>query len=137
MAGKTTFEGPLFINAPRHLKDAANTALMEVATRASVLVKVQLWGDGKNTKHGRKTGRLRSSILGELVKDFHAVVKPSSTAAGNPMVYANWVEGIDDRNSSAGFAGYSMFKNVGKELNSRPKWLTDIFGEALMKEFGP
>lgn len=137
MADKTTFKGPLFINAPRHLKNAANRALGDVATRASVLVKVQLWGDGKQTKHGRKTGHLRSSILGELVGDFHAVVKPSHTAAGNPVVYANWVEGIDDRNSPTGFAGYSMFKNVAKEMNSRPKWLTDIFKEALMQEFGP
>jgi len=132
MPENVTFKGPIFINAPKHLKEAANTALMEVAQTTSRLVKAQLYPN-----HGRVTGRLRSSVMGELVKDFTAVVTPSSTAAGNPIRYANWVEGISSRNKRTKFKGYGMFKKVHQHLNSRPAWLEKIFGDELMRAFGP
>ena len=129
------FSGPMFINAPQHFKNAANSALSDVAIRASVLVKAQLWGNGKTVKHGRRTGDLRASILGELTQDFTAQVLPTRAKGGNPLVYANWVEGISTRNRTSRFKGYGMFKQTAEHMRKKPKWMMDIFKEALSKEF--
>jgi len=102
--------GPLFDDTQENLAKAFNDSLLDIAVLGSGWVKDQLYRG-----HGVKTGYLKSSVHGGLVKNFHAQIDAGEQTKGVNVHYASKVE-----------ARYTMFKNTFHSLNQKPKEVDDI-----------
>lgn len=127
---KVTTSGPIFIDAPRKLIQAVNTALNDIAVDAQGRVRGQL-----KKGHGRITGTLQRNIFGYQYKDLHAVVDAGQRSLGANLIYSYWVEGVSTLNKKSVFKGYFMFRNVAKWLQKGPKEVDDYFRRALLETF--
>ena len=101
-----TLQGQLLLGVPRELAiKVANDIATHVALWGEADVKKQLY----QPKHGYKTGNLKQSIRGHLVRNFHAEIDPQNVA------YAVFVE----KGHGKTFKGYSMFANTRKRINKK------------------
>ena len=156
MAGKTvSFEvhGPLLDkNAATTLIEATNRGLLDLVTiegAARILGNerkpYQLWGppvsqyrkSKPSDRHGRKTGELRRHVGAAVVRDGIALIAAGEQQPGRQNLrYANWVEGIDDRNRPRpGFPGYFMFKDAEDHISNNPKMYEEYIGAAVAEAF--
>ena len=110
---------------------ANNRALTDIAVMGANKVKEQLY-----TGHGRVTANLRNHVGGSLVSNFNAQIDAGEARYGANLVYANWVEGISERNKRTSFSGYHMFEKVEDWLRRGSKEIDELFRDALVEEFG-
>jgi len=130
MTVKIITSGPLFNNADDRLSEAVNRGLLDIAVMAGVKVQEQLYSG-----HGRVTGFLRSKVAGNTIGNLHVQVDAGETRLGANVVYANWVEGITERNKTSRFKGYFMFKNVYDWLKRQPKEVDQMMQNAIKEAF--
>lgn len=126
---RVTTSGPIFTDPVRHLTNACNRALLDIAVMGSVRVKRQLYKG-----HGRVTANLRNHVGGSLVKNFHARIDAGETLLGRNIVYASWVEGVSSLNKRSRFSGYHMFRNVRDWLQRGSPEIDELFRTALLEE---
>ena len=115
------FQGNFFNHRNIKFAKALNDSLEEIAAIGAGKVSDQLVRG-----HGFRTGYLKSSVGGGLIKNLHAQIDAGEHRYGRNVVYASWVEGISARNKRSRFKGYFMFKKVIREMKGRPKWIEDI-----------
>tara|TARA_Y100000296_G_C5003224_1_gene171295 strand:- start:110 stop:475 length:366 start_codon:yes stop_codon:yes gene_type:complete len=97
-----TLQGQLLLGVPKELAiKVANDICTNIALWGEADVKKQLY----QPKHGYKTGNLKQSIRGHLVRNFHAEIDPQNVA------YAIYVE-----KGHRSFSGYHMFANTRKRI---------------------
>ena len=95
-------EGQLLLGVPKELSlKVANAICTNIALWGEADVKKQLYPG-----HGWKTGNLKRSIRGHLVKNFHGEIDPQN------VYYAIYVE----KGNGRGFKGYHMFANTRKRI---------------------
>ncbi len=96
-------EGQLLLGVPKELSlKVANAICTNIALWGEADVKKQLYPG-----HGWKTGNLKRSIRGHLVKNFHAEIDPQD------VKYAIYVE----KGNGRGFNGYHMFAQARQRIN--------------------
>ena len=103
-------EGHLLLGVPKVLSlKIANAICMNIALWGEADVKKQLYKPANypDSKHGWKTGNLKRSIRGHLVKNFHAEIDPQD------VKYAIYVE----KGNGRGFNGYHMFAQARQRIN--------------------
>jgi hypothetical protein len=123
--------GPFFDHdAPEELAKAVNRGLLDIAVAGSVKVKEQLYSG-----HGRVTGFLRSRVAGNTVGNLHVQIDAGEHTYGANVIYANWVEGISQRNVTSTFRGYFMFKNAYEWLKRQPKEVDEMLRNAIKEAF--
>jgi hypothetical protein len=102
-------EGQLLLGVPKVLSlKIANAICTNIALWGEADVKKQLYKPANypDSKHGWKTGNLKRSIRGHLVKNFHGEIDPQN------VYYAIYVE----KGNGRGFKGYHMFANTRKRI---------------------
>jgi len=129
MANEVKLSGPIFSSPNKRLAKALNTSLLDIAILGSDWVKKQLVKG-----HGFRTGYLKGSVGGGLVKNLHAQIDAGELHKGRNLVYAAWVEGVSKKNKSSSFKGYFMFKNVFNKLKKQPKEVKDIMAYNIRNE---
>ena len=87
-------------NRDGRLNKAFNESLLDIAVLASGWVKEQLV-----TGHGFKSGYLKGSVHGGMVKNLHAQIDAGELMKGRNVEYASWVEGVADSNKRSRFKG--------------------------------
>jgi hypothetical protein len=105
-------EGQLMLGVPKQLMlKTANDIMTQIALFGEADVKSQLWRPANypKSRHGVNTGKLKRSIRGHLVKDFHGQIDPSGT------YYAVYVE----KGNGRGFGGYHMFATTRKKIKKK------------------
>ena len=148
-AATTSFKltGPIF-GTPAQVglgfAEAVNRGLLDLATiEGSNKVLEQLWGPPvsqynkapRSAKHGRKTGELRRHVGASKVRDYLVQVDAGEARYGSNLVYANWVEGISNRNARTSFKGYHMFRDAYDHINNNPELYEQYIGDALIEAF--
>jgi hypothetical protein len=86
--------------------------------------------------HGRVIGKLRGQIGASLVRDNLAQFDAGEGLYGTNLVYANWVEGIDERNrpkEDGGFPGWHMFAKAHEHIDNNPKLYEQYIGDAIIE----
>lgn len=104
--------GPVFeaaINA--EVRAGLNDAINTLGLRGQGLVQAQLY-----PSHGVKTGTLRRSIHGGLVRDLTGQIDAGLYQQGENLEYAAYIEGVSSRNRPGGFPGYGMFRQAYSKL---------------------
>tara|TARA_Y100000593_G_scaffold41217_1_gene79126 strand:+ start:1771 stop:2166 length:396 start_codon:yes stop_codon:yes gene_type:complete len=122
--------GPLFTGGAERLEEAVNRGLLDIAVAGGVKVQEQLYSG-----HGRVTGFLRSRVAGNTIGNLHIQIDAGEKRFGKNVIYANWVEGISQRNRTSTFKGYFMFKNVYDWLKRQPKEVDDMLKNAIKEAF--
>ena len=130
MAVKITKSGPFFDQPNEKLAEAIHTGLLDIAIMGAVKVKEQLYPG-----HGRVTAFLRGRVGGSVVGNFQAQIDAGKVQFGKNVVYANWVEGISQRNKTSSFKGYFMFKNVYDWLSRNPKESREMIQNAIKEVY--
>jgi hypothetical protein len=126
--------GPVF-DAPTQIslgiREAVDRGLLDLAQfEGANKVKEQLYPE-----HGRISADLRNHIGAKMVNHV-AQFDAGETLAddGRNLVYANWVEGIDERNRGRpGFPGWHMFKKAHEHLDNNPKLYEKYIGDAIIE----
>ena len=125
---KVKLEGNFFDPTNKKFAEALNESLLDIAVLGSRWVKDQLFKG-----HGVKTGYLKSSIGGGLVKNFHAQIDAGELNKGKNVNYASWVEGVSPENKTSNFKGYRMFHNVMTKLKGQPKEVKEIMEHSIRR----
>tara|TARA_B100000949_G_C14278911_1_gene450880 strand:- start:1302 stop:1700 length:399 start_codon:yes stop_codon:yes gene_type:complete len=125
---KVHVQGNFFDHRNKKFAEGLNEALLDVAVLGSRWVKDQLYKG-----HGFRTGYLKASVGGGLVKNFHAQIDAGELHKGRNLVYASWVEGVSSRNKTTSFKGYKMFFNVAKKLMGQPKEVREIIEHSIRR----
>ena len=84
--------------------------------------------------HGFRSGYLKGSINGGLVKNFHGQIDAGALMKGKNVVYASWIEGVSSRNARSRFKGYKMFWEVFQWLKKQPQEVKEIMEHHVSKE---
>lgn len=106
------YAGPLFTtNIDRDVHDGLNAAINDLTMRGQGLVQGQLYAG-----HGVKTGTLRRSIHGGLVRDLTGQIDAGLYQQGENLEYAAYIEGVSRKNATSKFKGYAMFRQAHAKL---------------------
>ena len=136
MAKPTTsfkLNGPIFDRDVPGLQAAVNRGLTDLAQFEGANKVMEQLEPG----HGRVIGNLRSHVSASFVRDNVAQVDAGEERYGFNLVYANWVEGIDDRNRARpGFPGWHMFKKAHAHIDNNPKLYEQYIGDAIVEALG-
>ena len=130
MSAKITTSGAFFDQPIEKLAEAVHRGLLDIATMGAVKVKEQLY-----PSHGRVTAFLRGRVAGSVVGNFQAQIDAGEVQFGRNVVYANWVEGISQKNKTSSFKGYFMFKNVYDWLSRNPKEAQEMIQNAIKEVY--
>ena len=123
-------KGPLFDGGAERLAEAVNRGLLDIAVAGGVKVQEQLYSG-----HGKVTGFLRGRVSGNTIGNLNVQIDAGENRFGANVIYANWVEGITQRNQTSRFKGYFMFKNVYDWLVRQPKEVDEMLRNAIKEAF--
>jgi len=107
-----------FFNDPLRRKvidDAIKSSVHEAALVGEALWKKNLFKppDFPISRHGKDTGHLQRSIVGEVITNSRAEVTDSG------VVYGPWIEGESSRNQTSRFKGYHSARKATTEVRKR------------------
>ena len=126
---KVETQGNFFDHRNERFAKALNDSILDISVLGAYRVARQL-----KRGHGFRTGYLKGSINGGLVKNFHGQIDAGALMKGRNVVYASWIEGVSSRNATSGFKGYKMFWKVFQWLRKQPQEVKDIMKFHVSKE---
>ena len=122
-------QGNFFDHRNERFAKALNDSILDISVLGAYRVARQL-----KRGHGFRTGYLKGSINGGLVKNFHGQIDAGALMKGRNVVYASWIEGVSTRNATSSFDGFFMFRKVFQWLKKQPQEVRDIMKFHVSKE---
>ena len=123
-----TKTGPIFApNVSKVVKTAVRQGLFDIADEITADVQEQLYPG-----HGWLNGILRGSIVARQFSDLGYEVR-SGAIAGEPVVYAAWVETGKRRGSQTRFRGYHMFERTADAWNNKRTRIEHLMARAMIR----
>ena len=105
-------QGNFFDHRNENFAKGLNDSILDIAVLGSAKVKDQLYKG-----HGFRTGYLKSSVHGGLVKNLQGQIDAGKLMRGRNVRYAIFVEQMPR---------FRMFRNVARWLNKMPSEVADI-----------